>query len=197
MKFWAWESCQHDGYRVCSLRTTSTTVRPLQSSVWCCLSTIRRSFYVVSWLVPQRPRNSRNSGLHPANVLRRRQRLMATVFWDSQGVIYINYLEKSKTVKTMPNYWADSTPNCRKTAQFGKDKSALLPWQRTGSHLHHRHSKLVKLHYKLLSHPPYLALCNFFCFQTWKSHWQGKHFNRIRRSSPPRRCTLQTLKKCI
>ena len=43
-------------------------------------------------------------------------KVMATVFWDSQGVIYIDYLEKGKTVtaSTVPNYWADSTPNCRK-----------------------------------------------------------------------------------
>ena len=42
---------------------------------------------------------------------------MTTIFWDSQGVIYIDYLEKDKTVterSTVPNYWADSTLNCRK-----------------------------------------------------------------------------------
>jgi Transposase. len=52
--------------------------------------------------------------------------VMATIFWDSQGVIYIDYLEKGKMV-TMPNYWANSTPNCRKTAPFDKEKSALPP----------------------------------------------------------------------
>ena len=38
-------------------------------------------------------------------------KVMATIFWDSQGVIYIDYLEKGSTI---PNYWPDSTPNCRK-----------------------------------------------------------------------------------
>jgi len=36
-------------------------------------------------------------------------KVMATVFWDSQGVIYIDYLEKGKTVTG-----SDSPPKCRK-----------------------------------------------------------------------------------
>ena len=41
---------------------------------------------------------------------------MASVFWDSQGVIYIDYLEKGKMVTEIyyAEYWADSTPNCGK-----------------------------------------------------------------------------------
>jgi len=45
---------------------------------------------------------------------------MATDFWDSQGMIYIDYLEKGKTV---------TGPIRRRiaenTAQFGEEKSAL------------------------------------------------------------------------
>jgi len=37
---------------------------------------------------PKKPKNVPSAG-----------KVMATVFWDSQGVIYIDYLEKGKTVK--------------------------------------------------------------------------------------------------
>jgi len=51
---------------------------------------------------------------------------MATVFWDSQGVIYIVYLENGKTVTGLYYAdWADSPPNCRKYGPFGEEKSAL------------------------------------------------------------------------
>ena len=57
------------------------------------------------------------------------RKVMATVLWDSQSVMYIDYLEKGKTVmgSTMLNYWADLTPNCRKKCPFGKEKSAVPP----------------------------------------------------------------------
>jgi len=108
----------------CSLRTTNATERPLRSSVWRCLSAIRRSFCVVSWPstkhwftgTDQSPRNSRNSGLHPANLLWRRRRL----FWDSQGVICRR--AKRSQGCTMPNYWADSPPNCRKYGPIWRRK---------------------------------------------------------------------------
>ena len=56
-------------------------------------------------------------------------KVMATVFWDLQGVICIDYLERDERAQgsTMPNYWADLMLNCRKAALFGKEISALLP----------------------------------------------------------------------
>ena len=75
---------------------------------------------------------------------------------------------------TMPNYWADSTPNCKKqTAPFGEENSALPPWQRTSSHLRHRQGKL---HYKLLPYPPYLTLCDFFLFPNLKKSLARQKF---------------------
>lgn len=43
----------------------------------------------------------------------------ATIFWDSKDMIYIDYLEKGKTVRIIGS-------NCRKTGLFDK-KNALLP----------------------------------------------------------------------
>ena len=59
----------------------------------------------------QRPRNSRNSGPpgerapKKAKTVLSARKAIATVFWDSQGVIYVNYLEKGKTVTGL--YYAE------------------------------------------------------------------------------------------
>jgi len=47
---------------------------------------------------------------------------MGTVFRDSQGVFYIDYLEKGKTVTGL--YYAESLGRSDK-ASFGEEKSAL------------------------------------------------------------------------
>lgn len=119
MKYWAWESCRRDGCRFCSLWTISATVRLLQSSVWRYLSVIRRSFCVVSWPstkhgstgTHQKPRYSWNwvspgkRAPKKAKTVLSAGKLMATVFWDSQGVIYIDYLEKGKMITGL--YYAE------------------------------------------------------------------------------------------
>lgn len=71
---------------------------------------------------------------------------MATVFWISQSVIYIDYLGKAATGSNLPNYCADRMANReRKTTVFGEEKSAIPPGQRTGSHLRLRHEKIAKM----------------------------------------------------
>ena len=72
----------------------------------------------IHWCTPETKKQSKqwtSPGEHAwkkAKTVLSAGKVMATVFWDLQGVIYIDYLEKGKTV-TEPNYWADSTPNCR------------------------------------------------------------------------------------
>jgi len=149
MKFWAWKSCRRDGCRVCSLRTTNATVRPLQSSVWHCLSAIRRSFCVVSWPstkhgstgTHQRPRNRPNSGLQPANLLRRRRRLSHRPerWWPPFFGIHKVWSTSTTWRRakrsqgcTMPNYWADSPLNSRKydTIWWRKKCSSIMTTHR-------------------------------------------------------------------
>jgi len=49
---------------------------------------------------------------------------MITVFWGSQGVIYIDYLEKGKTVRGL--YYDELLGRiAENTAPFGLEKSAL------------------------------------------------------------------------
>jgi len=83
-------------------------------------------------------------------------KVMATVFWDSQGVIYIDYLEKAKRSQgcTMPNYWADSPPNCRKAGPIWR-KKVLFHHDNAPAHTSALvKTKLVVLGNELLPHPP-------------------------------------------
>lgn len=86
----------------CSLRKTSATVRPLRSSVWYCLNTIRKRYLVVlrssakhgSTGTPQRLRNSWRRVLHLQTLSEKGEdRSIGSKsggFWDSQGAIYID-----------------------------------------------------------------------------------------------------------
>ena len=49
---------------------------------------------------PKRPKTQQSAG-----------KIMANVFWDAQGVIFIDYLEKGRTITgayNMLHYWIDS-----------------------------------------------------------------------------------------
>ena len=46
----------------------------------------------------QRQRNSQNSEFFKAKMVKSAGKVMATVSWDARGVIYIDYLEKGKTI---------------------------------------------------------------------------------------------------
>ena len=90
---------------------------------------------------------------------------MAIVFWGSQGVIYIDYLEKGKAVT---GHYAELLG--RIDAQLQKKrltkKKMLFHYDNAPAHTSAvATAKLVELGYKLLPHPPYspdLALCDFF-----------------------------------
>jgi Transposase. len=97
---------------------------------------------------------------------------MATVFWDSQGVIYIDYLKKGKTVTGL--YYAKLLG--RFDAELQKKRPYLA---KKKVFFHHDNApaltsaiataRLVELHYELLPHPPYspdFGPYDLFCFQT-------------------------------
>ncbi|KAL0860950.1 hypothetical protein ABMA27_009481 [Loxostege sticticalis] len=102
-------------------------------------------------------------------------KVMATIFWDSQGIILIDFMEKGKTI-TGAYYAAllgKFQSNTKKKVIFHHDNapahtSAIAT------------SKLVKLRYQLLPHPPYspdLAPCDFFLFPNMKKWLGGKRFS--------------------
>lgn len=181
MIFWAWE---REDCSVYSLRITSTTVIPLQSCVWGCLSAIWRSFCVVLRLstkhgftvVHQRPRNCQNSGLHPANVFQRRQRLPIGRKGDGH-----RFLEFTRCVlHRLPgeNQNGQRALLCRiigpirrklkKKRPHLSKKKALFHIYVTRSHQHTSAVAMTKLGYELLHHTPYspdLVPCDLFLYQ--------------------------------
>ena len=97
---------------------------------------------------------------------------MATVFWDSKGVIYIDYLEKRKTLTRLyfaqllgrfDSEWQKKRPHMAK-------KKVLFHHDNTPVHTSAlATAKLVELHYELLPIHHILQiwpLATFFCFQT-------------------------------
>jgi hypothetical protein len=50
-------------------------------------------------IIHQNPNSSQNSGQTPVDQHQRRQgKVMVSVFWDAEGILFIDYLEKGKTI---------------------------------------------------------------------------------------------------
>ena len=104
---------------------------------------------------------------------------MATIFWDSQGVMYIDYLEKGKMVPGL--YYAELL------GRFDAELQKKLPHSAKKKMLFHHdntptHTSAVaavksdELGYELLPHSPNspdLAPCDFFLFPNLKRSLAG------------------------
>lgn len=110
-------------------------------------------------------------------------KVMATVFWDSQGVIFIDFLEKGKTITGA--YYAALLERfneelMKKRPHLAK-KKVLFHQDNAPAHSSAvATSKLVELGYELLPHPPYspdLAPCDFFLFPNMKKWLAGQRFS--------------------
>jgi len=109
---------------------------------------------------------------------------MATVFWDSRGIIFTNYLEKGRTITGQ--YYTDllgrfDAELMRKRPHLMKKKVLfhLTTHQLTPHSSAFATATLVELRYELLPHPPYspdLAPCDFFLFPNMKKWLGGKRF---------------------
>ena len=107
---------------------------------------------------------------------------MATVFWDSQGIIFTDYLEKGSTITGQ--YYADLLgrfeAKLMKQRPHLAKKKVLFHHDNTPAHSSAiATAKLVELRYELLPHPPYspdLAPCDFFLFPNMKKWLGGKRF---------------------
>ena len=106
---------------------------------------------------------------------------MATIFWDFQGIILIDYLQKSKTTRECYSTLLDRKRRAeKKTAKIGAQK-VLFHQDNTMSHKSTvAMAKLHELGYELIPHPPYspdLAPCDFFLFPNLKTWLGGKKFS--------------------
>lgn len=90
------------------------------------------------------------------------------IVW-STGTSITYWREKRSQESTMSNYWAFSTPNCRKTKSI---------WQRKNYSPVLVKGKLVKLGYEI----HFILLYEVFLFwsQTWKRHPPVRNWGQIR-----------------
>ncbi|XP_011165249.1 histone-lysine N-methyltransferase SETMAR-like [Solenopsis invicta] len=109
-------------------------------------------------------------------------KIMATVFWDSQGIILIDYLEKSKTITGA--YYSSLLDRLKTKLQ---EKCPRLAHKK--DLFHHDNApahasavvvaKLMKIGFQLVSHPPYspdLAPLDYYLFPNLKKWLTGKRF---------------------
>lgn len=110
------------------------------------------------------------------------KKIMATVFWDAEGIIHIDYLETQKTITGA--YYADLLRQLRdsiKAKRRGKlSAGVLLLHDNASSHTSHLAKAAVhQCGFEELPHPPYspdLAPSDFHLFPKLKEHLRGKRF---------------------
>ena len=120
---------------------------------------------------PKRPKTQQSAG-----------KVMASVFWDAHGIIYIEYLEKGKYINSdyyiellvrLKDEIAKKQPHMKKKKIiFHHDNAPCYKSMKTMA-------KLSELGYELLSHPPYspdLAPSEYWLFADLKKMLQGKRF---------------------
>ena len=107
---------------------------------------------------------------------------MASVFWDAKGIVFIDYLQKGKTING--EYYAKLLRELRqaiKSKQPGKLTKGVLLHQDNAS----AHNSLVAMSavhdcgFELIDHPPYspdLAPSDYFLFPNLKKHLAGKRY---------------------
>jgi len=107
---------------------------------------------------------------------------MATVFWDVKGVIFIDFLEKGKTITGQ--YYSEVLGRFdavlkEKRPHFLR-KKVLFHHDNAPAHSSHIvGAKLCQLRYELLPHPPYspdLAPCDYYLFPNLKKWLGGQRF---------------------
>lgn len=109
-------------------------------------------------------------------------KVMASVFWDSKGIILIDYLEKGRTITGQ--YYSELLDRfdekLKETRPHLAKKKVLFHHDNAPAHSSGIvAAKLHELRYELLPHPPYspdLAPCDFFLFPNLKTWLAGKKF---------------------
>ena len=123
-------------------------------------------------------------------------KIMATVFWDSQGIIFPDYLEKRRTFTWQ--YYADLLDRfvaelMKKRPHLAKIK-VLFHYDKSIAHSSAiATAKQIKLRYELLPHPPFspdLVPCDFVFIPNMKNGLEESDSLQTRKSSPQQRPIL-------
>lgn len=111
------------------------------------------------------------------------KKVMASVFWDSKGILLIDYLQTGKTING--EYYSsllDQLDKKIKEKRPGLAKKKII-FHQDNAPAHKgalAMAKLTKLRYELLDHPPYspdMAPSDFYLFPNLKRFLRGKHFS--------------------
>jgi len=140
--------------------------------------------WMILWftITHQNPNSSQNSGEKPVVQRQKKTRsvpsagkVMASVFWDAEGILFIDYLEKGKTI-TGPYYSNLLTrldEKIREKRPSLQKKKIIFHQDNAPAHKSVlTMGKLRDLHYELLEHPPYspdLAPSDFGLFPKLKN----------------------------
>ena len=122
------------------------------------------------------------SALKKAKTVPSAGKVMATIFWDSDGIILNDYLQKGKTITG--EYYAsllDRFDAILKKKRPHLAKKVLFHHDNAPAHTSViATAKLFDLRYEILSHPPYspdLAPSDYFLFPNMKIWLGGKRFS--------------------
>ena len=109
-------------------------------------------------------------------------KILAFIFWEMQGIFFISYLEKGRTINS--KYYITFLVHLKegitkKRPQIKKKKVLFHQDNAPCQKLIAMMAKLHELHFKLLLHPPYsadLTPSNYWLFADLKRMFQGKKF---------------------
>ncbi|XP_077156041.1 histone-lysine N-methyltransferase SETMAR-like [Ranitomeya variabilis] len=110
-------------------------------------------------------------------------KVMASVFWDAEGIIMVDYLEKGATITG--SYYAEQIRRLReaiKEKRRGKLQAGVL-FHQDNAPSHKAAVAMATIQeagFELVEHPPYspdLAPSDFFLFPRLKEHLRGKKFD--------------------
>lgn len=110
-------------------------------------------------------------------------KVMATVFWDSQGIILIDYLQKGKTITGA--YYSSLLDRLKTELQEKRPrlahKKVLFHHDNAPAHTSAIVvAKLLEIEFQLVSHPPYspdLAPSDYYLFPNLKKWLAGQRFH--------------------
>lgn len=109
-------------------------------------------------------------------------KVMASVFWDAHGIIFIDYLQKGQTINS--DYYIALLDRLKKEIVTKRPhlKKKKVLFHQDNAPCHKSMKTMIKLNelgYELLPHPPYspdLAPSDFFLFADLKRMLAGKKF---------------------
>ena len=113
------------------------------------------------------------------------QKIMATVFWDKDGIILLDFLEGQKTITA--SYYEKVLRKLMtvlaKKRRGKLHRQILFHHDNAPAHTAKTVTTILReFRLEILSHPPYspdLALCDFFLFPKLKGHLKGTRFQSI------------------